>query len=440
MPIEKFWSQIKKRQVVSKILKNLQWLIFDRFLRYGVGLFISILVARYLGPEKYGLLSYGLAFASIFGPIATLSADSLIVRNISWFPERESEILGTFFLLRLLSSLFSVLMCVLSAFFFANERGVVLLIIFISSSMFIFQSFYVVDLLYQAKLMNKPSVIIQDTGFLISSVMKIYFLYIKADVMAFAFANLMEVVFSAILFFISFNIISKKSFKFSSDIVYNSIKDIVFLILLGISSVLQSRFDQILIKKLLDLQELGFYSVALRVIELVTIIPTLIFQVSLPPISSAKNQNESVYIERLKQVYRFMFIFSLVFTICIIPFSKEIIFFLYGQKYSRAAEFLPFLTSRIIIASFGLARGIYINAEGLFSFSLFTYIFGAVVNILLNFLLIPVFGVYGAIISANVGFIFTVFILDQLNPKMRRNSKIMLEAVATFFKIYKKVQ
>ncbi len=436
--IEELFSRLSGRQVVLKIFKNLQWLIIDRFLRYGIGFFISILIARYLGPEKYGILSYGLAFAAMFGPIATLSSDTLIVRNISWFPERESDILGTFLVLRLLASLSSTIICVLSAFLFAHESGTVLLVIFISSSMFVFQSFYVVDLLYQAKIMNKSSVIIQDTGFLISSVMKVYFLHIGVDVVAFAFANLVEIVFSAALFFISYTVVSKKRFKFSRDIAYNSFKDIVLLVLISVSVVLQSRFDQILIKNLVDLKELGFYSMALRIIELITIIPSLIFQVSLPPISSAKNQNESVYVSRLRQVYRFMFIFSFISTFLLVVFSKQIISLLYGEKYSRSAEFLPFLTSRILIASFGLARGIYINTEGLFSFSLITYILGAVISVSLNYVLIPNFGVYGAIISANVGFIFTVFLLDPLNPKMRTNLKIMIEGIYTFFRIFKR--
>ncbi|MCS7213287.1 MAG: flippase [Candidatus Calescibacterium sp.] len=433
--LQKVISYISGREVLTKLLKNLQWLILDRFIRYTIGMVISILIARYLGPEEYGILNYGMAFSLMFSPIALLSSDNLVVRNLSWFPNKSDEILGTFFFARLYSSILCLVASAPIAFFIVGEREETFVIILIFTSTYIFQASYVVDLYYQAELKNKNSVIIQNIGFLLSSAFKVYLLITKASIIAFAIASAIEFIISGMLFYISYRIISKGQFKFSYEIFRNSLKDISILVLMSISIAIQARFDQILIKKLLSAEELGLYSVALKIVELIVIIPTLIFQVSLPAVSSAKIQDEKYYVKRLEQIYRFMFFFSSISTIALIIFSDEIIILLYGIEYEKSAHILPFLTSRIIIASFGLVRTIYITNENLFSFSLFTYLTGATLNIVLNYILIPKFGVYGAIISANIGFIFTIFLLDPINRNMRKNTKIMIKSIFTFYKI-----
>ncbi|MCH2545675.1 MAG: flippase, partial [Alphaproteobacteria bacterium] len=53
---------LKKHPSIRKYFSNTSWLLGERILRMGVSLFVGIYVARYLGPEKYGLLSYTMSF------------------------------------------------------------------------------------------------------------------------------------------------------------------------------------------------------------------------------------------------------------------------------------------------------------------------------------------------------------------------------------------
>ena len=89
----------------QQILGNTVWLLGDKFLRMGFGLFIGVWVARYLGPEKFGLLNYAIAFVSLFNVFATLGLNNIIVRELVRKPSEKGEIIGTSFLLKLLGSL-----------------------------------------------------------------------------------------------------------------------------------------------------------------------------------------------------------------------------------------------------------------------------------------------------------------------------------------------
>ena len=74
----------------------------EQFFRISAGVLVGIWVARYLGPEKFGLLSYVLAFTAIFSGTARLGLDGIMVRELVNHPEKRDTYLGTAFWLKML--------------------------------------------------------------------------------------------------------------------------------------------------------------------------------------------------------------------------------------------------------------------------------------------------------------------------------------------------
>ncbi len=83
-----------------KYFANTSWLLGERILRMIVSLFVGIYVARYLGPERFGLLSYANSFVGLFTAIATLGLDGIVVRELVKLPRQRDKLLGTSFLLK----------------------------------------------------------------------------------------------------------------------------------------------------------------------------------------------------------------------------------------------------------------------------------------------------------------------------------------------------
>src|SRR5512138_2837849 len=86
-------SALEGRQGLRSIVSNTGWLFADKIIRMGAGLLVGVWVARYLGPDRFGLLSYAGAFAALFGSIATLGLDGIVVRNIVRNPESRDRTL-----------------------------------------------------------------------------------------------------------------------------------------------------------------------------------------------------------------------------------------------------------------------------------------------------------------------------------------------------------
>jgi len=96
-------EKIEGQHYLQNVISNTGWQFADNLLRMGVGLFVGIWVARYLGPGQYGLFSYALAFVALFSSIASLGLDEIATRNIVRDPAAKDEILGTTFVLKLIA-------------------------------------------------------------------------------------------------------------------------------------------------------------------------------------------------------------------------------------------------------------------------------------------------------------------------------------------------
>ena len=75
-------KSLKNHQGFMRYFKNTSWLFAEKILRMVVGLFVGVWVARYLGPDKFGLFSYAQSFVGLFTAIATLGLDGIVVREL----------------------------------------------------------------------------------------------------------------------------------------------------------------------------------------------------------------------------------------------------------------------------------------------------------------------------------------------------------------------
>ena len=73
---EGFFNEISSG--LKKHFVNITWSFAGRIISSAIGFFAGILVVRFLGPSKYGLLSYVVSFVGLFSFIASLGIDSIL--------------------------------------------------------------------------------------------------------------------------------------------------------------------------------------------------------------------------------------------------------------------------------------------------------------------------------------------------------------------------
>ena len=179
-------DQLKGRHALQKVIGNAGWQFADNIMRMVVGLVVGISIARYLGPEKFGLFSYALAFVALFSPIASLGLDDIVVRNLVRDPAFREETLGTAFVLKLIGGALSFVAVTGSIYVLRPADGLSHWLVGIIALGAIFQAFYAIEFWFNSQVQAKYAVFARNTAFMICSAIKIGLILAKAPLLAFA--------------------------------------------------------------------------------------------------------------------------------------------------------------------------------------------------------------------------------------------------------------
>lgn len=403
-----------------RYLFNTSWMFAERILRLVAGVFVGVWVARYLGPEQFGVFSYAVAFVAIFGAIAKLGLDDIVVRDLVKVPNEYVQYLGTAFWLKLLGGLITVLVVALATLF-TDSDSTTNLYIFIISSGIVFQSFEVIDFYFQSKVLSKFISVCRLIQLILSSVLKIYLVLAGADLIWFVLVSLVDVVTVAVALNIAYKMQRINWFykSFNFNIAKQLLSNSWPLVFSGLVIMIYMRIDQIMIKEMMGAKEVGLYSAAVKLSEVWYFIPMIIANSLFPSIINAKNNNVDIYQSRIKRLYSFMIWLAIIIAIPTTFLSDWIITLLYGEAYKVAGEVLVIQIWAGVFVFLGVASGRWLTSENLQMFALIRSLSGVVVNITLNLILIPRFGLVGAAMATVIAQAVASFFVDMLSSKTR---------------------
>jgi len=426
-------TRLDGRHILQKVIANTGWLFLDQMLRMAVGLFVTVWVARYLGPEGFGILNYAIAFVALFSAFATMGLNSIVVRSIVNEPASTNETLGAAFVLKLFGGLCSLILAyTIISFMRPADTTTNWMVVIISAGM-VFQAFDTIDLWFQSQLRSKYTVYAKNLAFLLASLGKIGLIIIKAPIIAFAWIGLFEVIGGSFGLIIAYRVNGHTLWQWRTNLnqAKKLLNDSWPLILSGLAIYIQAKIDHVMLGEMIGLDEVGQYSVAMRLIEVFGFMPIIICSSVGPSVTEAKALDEGMYYERLLNIYRLMFILFLVISVPVFIFSTPIVVTLFGADYRPAGELLAIFSIRLFFANFGVARSLFITNEGLFRYALITAVIGAAVNIALNYILIPVYASVGAVLSTILSFAATTFLVDVFYWRAKRNFWTMCRATVT---------
>ena len=427
-------KDLKNHEGFLKYLKNTSWLFGEKILRIVVGLFVGIWVARYLGPEQFGLFSYAQSFVGLFTAIATLGLDGIVVRELVKDESRRDELIGTAFWLKILGAL-GVLIVLAIAVNFTSNDSYTNSLVFIIASATIFQSFNVVDMYFQSKVLSKYIVYANVISLFISSIVKITLILNEAPLIAFAWVILFDsfILASGFIYFYLknrrhneqpnrysvFDTESSFAWKFNKSTAFSLLKDSWPLILSGIVISIYMKIDQVMIKEMMNAEAVGQYAAAVRLSEAWYFIPMVIASSLFPAIINAKKQSEELYYARLQKLYSLMVWLAIAIALPMTFLSDWVVHFLYGEQYNQAGSVLMIHIWAGIFVFLGVASGKWFMAENLQMLSFWRTFYGMIINIILNIFLIPKYGIQGAAIATLAGQLTAAYLFDVFNSKTR---------------------
>jgi PST family polysaccharide transporter len=414
-------KRVEGRQTLQKIIGNTGWLLFDKVIRLGVGLGVNIWVVRYLGPDQFGQLSYSTAFVALFGTIATLGLDGIVVRELVRKPEASREILGSALFLRIAGGIFMFLVCVASFVLFRQNDSPGRALVAIIAAGTVFQAFDVIDFWFQSQMLSRNTVIAKNGAFLLTAFVKIGLIVTHAPLMMFAWAVLLEIVLGAIGMVLTYK---KHGYRLNDWLVTfgrcrHLLGDSWPMILSGLSIAIYMKIDQIMLGDLAGNGAVGIYTSATKLTEIWYMIPMIVVSSVFPSIVQSKEQDEQLYQRRITRLFSLMAAISLLIAVPVSLCSNWIVAALYGTAYQTAGPVLAVHVWASLFVFYGVAQGPWDLTENLTRLAMVRIVIGATVNILLNFRLIPMYGALGAAVATVVSQALAAVFLNALHNKTR---------------------
>jgi O-antigen/teichoic acid export membrane protein len=250
IPIPNFlYRHIARRPNLVRIVDNIGWLFFDKALRMGMGLLVGVWIARYLGPEQFGQLNYAIAFVALFGAVATLGLNGVVVRDLVKEPDEGGTTLGTALVLQLVGALLAVAMIVSAVFLLRPDDTRTQAMVVILWIGLMFQSSSVIKYWFESQVQSKNVVWVENGVFLLLSVIKVGLILKQASLMAFVWVVLAEARLVAVGL-IGIYLIRVKAFRTWSvnlDLAKKLLSDSWPLILSSLAIMIYMRIDQLML-------------------------------------------------------------------------------------------------------------------------------------------------------------------------------------------------
>ena len=422
-----------------KIVDNISWLSFENILRMGVGLCVGIWIVRYFGPEKFGTFSFAITLTSLFGVIATLGLESIVVRNIVLDPKNARETLGTAAALQLIGGLIAYFLILVVITYVRPNDFLTRSIVAILGFTILLKFSEITSLWFESQTQSKYTVWAKSSMLLMFAVIKVIFILEEASLIAFALVTLIEAIMIALILLIVMNKYGQPLAKLCVKIERAKIlmKDSWPLMLSTIAVTIYMKIDQIMLGQIIGDEAVGIYSAATRISEVWYFIPIAIVASVFPSILKAKKNSEELYYERLQKLYDIMAIISIAVALPMTFLSTHVVTFFFGKAYPAAGPVLAIHIWATLFVFMGLISSKWLLAENNQLLSLKRTALGAALNIGLNFLLIPVYGVVGAALATILSYAFAAFFSDLLQQKTRRMFLMKVSALNPFG-IYKR--
>lgn len=396
-----------------------------------VGLIVGTWVARYLGRDQFGTLSYAVALIGLLSAVTTLGLDGIVVRELVRYPERKNEILGATFSAKLAGGFLTLLLSLTLIRILRPGDAVLPVLVGFLAVGAIFQAFDTIDFWFQSRVESRWSVFARHSTFLIVAGFRVALILLHAPLFVFALALCLETGLASVGLVVAYKRSGQylSAWKVNGSGVRQLVREGWPVALASMAVMVYMKIDQLMLGQMLGDREVGIYGAALRFSEVWYFIPVALVASVAPSLTAARKVDTIKYYARLENLSRLLMGIALIIAIPMTFVSGYLARTIYGPGYEGAG---PVLAIHIWAAPFvflGVGQSPWILNEGLTKLAAARAVCGAVVNILLNLVLIPTHGAVGAAVATTISYALTGVVLNAFHGRTRRIFFLQLRAM-----------
>tara|TARA_Y100000031_G_scaffold78124_1_gene86093 strand:+ start:10902 stop:12332 length:1431 start_codon:yes stop_codon:yes gene_type:complete len=389
-----------KFKTARRITANFISLITAQVISRVIQLIIFIYLARELGKSDFGIFSFAIAFGFLFVIISDFGLTKLLVREISRDKNSASKYLSNALIVKICLSIISII----AAYLFLNMMNYaygVKLIAYVMLFFTLIQSFTELYFSIFAAFEKMHYDALIKIMRMVLSLFGVFFL-IKNGYGLLVISLLFlvtELIVLIIAMFVTYSKFAKATFKFDYGFSKELLKKSSLFCFSLIFTTLYMYIDQIMLSKLRSTTEVGIYAAAANITIALIFIPLMYGNSIYPVISRFYITSKKSLSFAYERSFKYMLLIGLPIAVGIYILSDKIILFLYGREYIESVLVLGILSGYIFLKFLNPVTGFTLMAINKQRTRLFSQGLAALINIILNFILIPQYGVIGAALA-----------------------------------------
>lgn len=430
----------KPSSAVRGALGNSSWMMIEKVIIMATNLLVTLILARSLGPESFGVLTYLLALLTIIGPIMSMGFNTIVTREIVNKPGDQSKIMSTTTLFRLVGGVLGNGLLLAWAWGFSDFAVGELKIFTLMALFNIAHAFQVVEFYFQAIVSIRLVSIMRSVVVIVFAMAKIALALLTDSLWLLALVFGIEFLILglgyAVLYQLKGNGFNWRSVDFGYG--FTLLRSAFWLILSGISSILYLKIDQVMLGNMAGFSDVGTYAVAVRISEVWYFVAEAISISFFAMLLKHRANSSSAYHRGLQKLCDGLFVLAFFLALSITLTATPLITILFGEDYRAAGTILAIhIWAGVFVFMRALASK-WLVAENILVFSLVTHGIGAVVNIVANYFLIPRFGGIGAAWATVLSYAIASYFAFWLSARTRPIAWIMTSSMLLPFNGFKR--
>lgn len=390
--------------IIRKVAKNTGIIIAGEIINKIISLLIIIYLARYLGAIGYGKYSFVFAFISFFAIITDFGLNTIIARDTARDKGIAAKLITNAAAMKAVLSIIAIgsAIILINLMGYPEDTKAYVAILALTLVFNAFGGLYYA--VFQANMKVEYGIVASLADRIISASLIIGIIFLNGTLLQIIAA----VTFSRFIsFFISYfysRKFIKQIFEFDLTIWKYLLSESWPLILTGVFIMVNMRIDQVMLSKMTGDASVGYYSAAVNLVESLGIIP-MAFMTSVFPLlaeSFGRSREEHTKIYELSFKYLNMLVIPIAAGTTLL--AAPIILFFYGNNFLPSVPGLQVLIWSEIFLFMGIVYSNLLVSTGAQKIIFVLTGVSAAVNILLNLLLIPMYGIIGAGIATVVAY------------------------------------
>lgn len=409
---------------------NSLWLLMEKGIRWTLGLTVGAWTARYLGPADFGVLSATAAWVGVFTAAAGFGIEPIVLRELIQRPSERASILATAFGLRCIGGAFATGTAILAAWVWPQAAPPQAFVA-IFSLVTLFSIGEVFDLWFQASLQARAAALTRASAFAIACVARAALIIYEAPISAFVWLAVAEAVLtSTLLSFLFRRVFPSGTPAFSIPIARALLRESWPNLVSNIAAMGYIRVDRIMLASLDDESGAGIYSAASSLIEMWHIIPFAIVGSATPLLTRLYGTNDDRYMTQLSQLARTMATAGWLLFGGLAASSAWLVPALFGLAYTEGSHALALLAACLPFTFLGIVASPWYLNERLSRLAMQRHLLGGCLNVVLNYLFIPRWGICGAAIATLIGLSVVHVFANGIDRRTRPLFRLQLRALS----------